>query len=132
MALIFWLSDQPALPHPGRKVGVSDDVGDYAAHAFVFGVLALLAWWALRASWPKLATFLTSRPVYTAGAFAILYAISDELHQSLVPGRWAKMADLLADCVGIFIIVGLLGWWQHRQSRNQGRQAQAATHRALE
>ena len=132
MALIFWLSDQPSLPHPGRKVGVSDDLGDYAAHAFTFGVLALLAWWALRASWPKLPVLLTSRPAYSAGVFAALYAISDEIHQSFVPGRWAKVPDLIADCIGILIVTGFLVWWQHRIARNRARdkQAQAAIRRA--
>jgi len=134
MAVIFWLSNQPALPHPGRKVGVSDDLGDYAAHAFVFGVLTLLAWWALRTSWPKLPAFLTSRPAGSAAAFSVLYAISDEVHQSFVPGRWAKGSDLVADCVGILAMTGLLAWWQHRKrrKRDHDQQAQAATRQAWE
>jgi len=134
MTLIFWLSNQPSLPHPGRKIGVSDDLGDYAAHAFTFGVLALLAWWALRTSWPKLPALLTSRPAYTSGAFAVLYAISDEIHQSFVPGRWAKVPDLIADSVGILIITGGLLWWQHRKGRHHDRdqQSQSAIRRTWE
>ena len=43
-----------------------------------------------------------------------LYAISDELHQGLVPGRSASSADVLVDlCGGIF---GIL-WWQRRNRR---------------
>lgn len=34
---------------------------------------------------------------------AYLYAISDELHQSFVPGRTSRFRDTLIDLVGIFI-----------------------------
>jgi len=34
---------------------------------------------------------------------AYLYAISDEFHQSLVPGRSARFRDTLIDLIGIFI-----------------------------
>lgn len=125
MVLIFWLSDQPALPHPGRRVGVSDDIGDYAAHAFVFGVLSLLAWWALQVSWPELPSFLASRPTYSAAAFAAIYALSDEIHQYFVPGRWAKVSDWLADCIGILVMTVFLVWWQHRRGRSSRQDGQA-------
>lgn len=35
--------------------------------------------------------------------FAYLYAISDEIHQSFVPGRTARLRDTLIDLIGIFI-----------------------------
>ena len=47
MTLIFWLSAQPVVPHPGRAIGLGDHLVDYVAHAVLFGVLALCAWWAL-------------------------------------------------------------------------------------
>lgn len=36
-------------------------------------------------------------------AFTVIYAISDELHQSLVPNRDADIFDFLADFIGAFI-----------------------------
>ena len=100
MALIFWLSAQPVVPHPGRAVGLSDHLVDYVAHAVLFGVLALCAWWALGDA--RLARRLTGRRRLAAAlGLAMLYAVSDELHQALVPGRCATIPDLLADGAGI-------------------------------
>jgi VanZ family protein len=41
--------------------------------------------------------------------FAGLYGLSDEFHQSFVPGRSAEAADALADLIGGFIGAGV-GW----------------------
>jgi len=35
--------------------------------------------------------------------FAYFYALSDEFHQSLVPGREGRFTDTLIDLIGIFI-----------------------------
>ncbi len=129
MALIFWLSSQPVVPHPGRKIGVPDDYTDYAAHAFMFAILTLLAWHALRASPARLPTILTSRPWLSAAVLAALYAISDEMHQLFVPGRWAKVSDWLADCVGILAMAILLVGWQ--RAAGQHRKSKAAVQRRI-
>ncbi|NLD71970.1 MAG: VanZ family protein [Chloroflexi bacterium] len=100
MTLIFWLSAQPVVPHPGRAIGLGDHLVDYVAHAVLFGVLALCAWWALGDA--RLARRLTGRRRLAAAlGLAMLYAVSDELHQALVPGRCATIPDLLADGAGI-------------------------------
>lgn len=39
--------------------------------------------------------------------FSILYAISDELHQLLVPGRGGQTMDVIIDSCGAFIGIGL-------------------------
>lgn len=108
MGWIFWLSDQPKLPHPARKVGLSDYLFDYMAHAFTFGVLTALVWWASVPYYRCLPEFLP--PEAFSGIFAALYAVSDELHQMFVPGRWAKFSDWLADVAGILFVVGLITW----------------------
>ena len=53
---IYWMSNQAVVPHPGRRIGIADDVTDYGGHIVSFGLLALLAWrvvrmrpWSLRA-----------------------------------------------------------------------------------
>ncbi len=40
--------------------------------------------------------------VYVAIIFSVIFAIMDELHQSLVFGRNTSIGDFLIDCLGIF------------------------------
>jgi len=112
MAFIYFLSDQPKLPHPARKLGLSDYVFDYGAHAFTFGVLTVLVWRVLRIErngWPS---WTTRMPIRSAAVWAACYAASDELHQMFVPGRWAKLTDLIADGVGIAAAAGFIVLWE--------------------
>ncbi len=106
MVLIFGLSAQPVVPHPGRALGIRDQVVDYTAHAGLFGVLALLAWWAVGDGHTLRRLPRTGR-LAPALVLSALYAASDELHQSAVPGRHATLPDLLADLVGI-ALAGIL------------------------
>ncbi|MEA3408524.1 MAG: VanZ family protein [Chloroflexota bacterium] len=103
---IYYLSDQPALPHPGREVGVSDTFFDYSAHAFTFGVLTWLLWRVLHTK--AKGTFSITK----AGLGAAVYAASDEIHQSFVMGRHARFLDWVADLAGILIFAALLYAWQ--------------------
>ena len=108
MLWIYWLSARPSLPHPNRGTGVSDDFFDYPAHAFTFGVLAVLVWRVLY-SYRGLGTELTANPLpFVAGGISAFYALLDELHQTLVPGRVGSWRDWLADFIGILIVVCLL------------------------
>jgi VanZ family protein len=111
MALIFWLSAQPDLPNPGA--GWLGDLFSSGAHAFVFGVLAVL--------WAR--TF-KGRPQswLIAFALAMLYALSDEFHQAFVPGRHPDVWDLLCD--GLGAVLGLVGWtrpWRQGKPDEGGR-----------
>ncbi|TAL70940.1 MAG: VanZ family protein [Bacteroidetes bacterium] len=40
--------------------------------------------------------------------FGAVFGVSDELHQSLIPGRDAEVFDWVADCLGIIISLSLL------------------------
>ena len=84
MALIFFLSSLP-----GGTVGIPSP-WDKLAHALEYGLLGFLLARGL-GRWEG------------AVALAVLYGLSDELHQSLVPGREAAAGDLLADAVGALI-----------------------------
>jgi VanZ family protein len=65
-----------------------------------FAAFAALAWVAVQG-------FGRARPAATAVALALLgYGVFIELVQSLIPGRQASAADVLADAVGIAL--GLL------------------------
>ncbi|MFH1171425.1 MAG: VanZ family protein, partial [bacterium] len=69
--------------------------------------LAFLVLWALRKRSPQ--TF------FLAGALSILYAASDELHQTFVPGRQGTLWDVVIDGFGIAVV--LLLWWRFRMSQ---------------
>ena len=117
MALIYWLSGQPTVPHPGRELGLSDDLVAYVAHATTYGLLAFLVWRVLR-GWPR--TALASRMPSLSSSTVLLsalYAASDEVHQLSTPGRMASLSDWLADVVGIVIAVALLAWAKQRTRR---------------
>lgn len=102
MVLIFWLSAQPDLD---SGLGVWDTILRKLAHAAVYGSLALLWWWTLR---PPL-----RNPLPVAAAISLLYAISDEYHQSFVEGRAGTVLDVCIDLVGIVIAVIVLRY-DHR------------------
>jgi VanZ family protein len=99
--LIFAFSAQPNLrfvPDQGLDFLVRK-----SGHMAVFGVLALLAWRALAT------TTAWRRPWAWALLFAILYAISDELHQRFVAGRHPSPVDVGIDSTGALIAIVAVG-----------------------
>jgi len=101
MALIFWLSAQPAVPVPLLFWGQ-----DKLAHAIFFGVLGVF----LARSLTPPQVLVWSR-VLLVTVLVVAYGISDEYHQSFVPGRDASPWDVLADATGGF----LAAWLLHRR-----------------
>lgn len=103
-AFIFALSSLPAndlvldLPNvPGL---------DKMAHAVLFGVLAALLAQALRGAGEV-------RSIVLAVVLASAYGVTDEWHQSSVPGRDADVFDWGADTFGA-ILSGLGVWFLRR------------------
>ena len=96
MAIIFFLSSRPDLPRPASDW--LDFVFKKSAHFFSYALLAILFRHALtgRAGSARTALILT-----------VLYAISDEFHQSFVPGRSPRATDVLIDLAGA--LAGLAG-----------------------
>lgn len=90
MGLIFFLSAQPNLD---SGLGIWDDIGRKVAHAVSYCALTLLWFWALRS--------VIGRPLAPAAAIALLYAISDEYHQSFVEGRSGSAFDIGVDLIGV-------------------------------
>jgi VanZ family protein len=90
-ALIFALSGIPSL---GTGLGVWDEILRSGAHVVEYAVLGAL-----------LSRALAAAPSLAAG---IAYAVTDELHQSLVPGRGASFLDLGLDSVGV--VAGVILW----------------------
>lgn len=96
-ALIFYFSAQPSLT---THWGLWDFIFRKLAHMFEFGVLSFLVWRALRqhrlpGGWAFPA----------AAALSLMYAVSDEIHQSYVPGRTAAVRDVWFDIAGIAAVV---------------------------
>jgi ABC-type Fe3+ transport system permease subunit len=105
MGVIYYFSDQSSfalLDHVWQPSLLS-----ISAHFAEYAILAALLWYALRST-PALA----GRAAPLAFTLAVLYAISDEFHQSFVPGRHPDVRDVLVDAAGALVAVLLL----HRRS----------------
>lgn len=68
-------------------------------HLFEYFILYLLTWRAFK-------NYFSKQVFIVAFLFIVLYAASDEFHQSFVPGREAKVRDVIIDAAG-----GFLGLW---------------------
>jgi VanZ family protein len=101
LALVFALSAQSTLVD--FRSDTEDKLFNKTAHIVVYAVLTWLWWRALsprrQVTWPVLGTAL---------ALTILYGISDEFHQYFVPGRHARVADVLFDASGGLAMVLLI------------------------
>lgn len=95
MGVIFALSSMQGSSLPGRFSS--------AGHFGVYAVLGALYLWALphsKRGWPTAAA---------AVALASLYGITDEFHQSFVPGRTPDLIDWLVDTAGALAAVLVIG-----------------------
>ncbi len=119
MALLFFLSAQPDLPYaPGPW---ADTLIKKIGHAVVYGVLAWLYLRALRWQLENRHSDGTQTVLRLLSAgLAVAYALSDEYHQTFVPGRNGNLFDVMIDGVGACAAM-LLHWWLAR------RRAEAAS-----
>lgn len=122
MGLIFALSAQPDMVH--HPDSVTDIVLKKLGHLAEYAVLAGLVWWALRAH----ATSLDRRTYLVAFVMAVLYAASDEWHQTLVPGRNGNIYDWTVDAAGAGLaLVGLRILLLRRGRQSAARNLASAT-----
>jgi len=77
-------------------------------HAAAYAIMGWLAWHSLSHYSPA------ARTVALAMLFCSLYGISDEWHQSFVPGRDADPFDWLADSIGGAIGATIASHRHHR------------------
>ncbi len=89
-------------PDLGTGLGGWDLVLRKLAHAAEYAVLGALL---LRA---------TGR-IGVALALGVAYAVSDEIHQTFVPGRAGKPLDVAIDTLGV--VVGIVLWQLYRSRR---------------
>ncbi len=57
-------------------------------------------------------------PVTVMFVSGIIYAISDEIHQSFIPGRDCSAGDLLADIAGLALGLSLYLWYRKEFKKN--------------
>jgi len=91
-AVIFTFS---SIPHLGTDLGTWDLILRKCAHVTEYAVLAFLLARAIGREAPAL-------------ALGVLYAASDEFHQSFVRGRHASPVDVAIDTVGL--LIGIYVW----------------------
>ncbi len=106
LVLIFWLSSLSDVPG-------AHYIWDKLLHTVGYAGLGMLALRAFHGGFerPRLAS-----TVY-AGMAVIFWGISDEFHQSFVPGRDATAWDVLADAVGFAVAVVLFAGVTSRAAR---------------
>jgi VanZ family protein len=102
MALIFWFSSQPDLPRPPSDL--LNLIVKKGAHFGIYGTLALCYLYGLgnRRHW------------LWALLLVVLYAVSDEYHQSWTPNRYPSALDVLIDTAGAATALSLWPWAERR------------------
>jgi VanZ family protein len=93
MGVIFFFSAQPDL---NSGLGVWDTIGRKLIHAATYGALWFLWWRALGYGNPL-----------AAAAITLLYAASDEWHQTYTEGRHGSPLDVAIDAAGVMVAYGL-------------------------
>lgn len=108
--LIYYLSSRTGDSQPESMIWRFDKL----MHALEYGVLGWLTWRALRLQLGD------SRPYVVASLALVLtslYAVSDEWHQSFVPGRSPSVMDLVADVVGAATCIFMSVWFIQRRRK---------------
>jgi len=86
MGVIFWFSAQP-------KVALNFGQPEFLSKAAHVAEYAILGWLVQRARGDR-------RAWWQSWLMAILYAATDEFHQSFSPGRTPRVTDVMIDAVG--------------------------------
>jgi len=93
------------------RSGVPDLPGgpsDKLLHALAYaGLCACVIFAATRGRWRE----ATVRVALASAVACVLYGITDEWHQSFVPGRDASAGDVAADALGSFAAAGTVYAW---------------------
>jgi len=105
MLLIFLVSAQPSSQLP--SFDWADGLVKKGGHAVGYAILALLYWRAF--------DFKDSKR-WVAWLLAVLYAITDEFHQSFVPGRHPALWDVIIfDNFGALISLWLVNRYKKQK-----------------
>lgn len=112
MALIFAMSSRSTIP---KAPGISPELIAASGHLVVYAVLGVLLF---RALGDLVETWAARAGL--AWLLAVLYGITDEFHQSFVPGRFATLEDVLLDAagaaIGLLLYRAATQWLANRQA----------------
>ena len=98
MGTIFFLSHQS-----GTKLPLPHIFGlDKLAHGFMYGTLAAAMLYAVPRKTLLLKPWRTGALVVF---FCLLYGMTDEYHQSFIPGRVSSFGDIIADIIGAALLI---------------------------
>lgn len=110
MLTIFSLSAQPSSELP--DFDWADQIIKKGAHVAGYALLALSYWWALG---------LQREKRWLAWGMAVLFAVTDEFHQSFVPGRFPSIWDVLVfDNFGALSALWLMSLHKTQRSDSLG------------
>ncbi len=123
MAAIFYVSGRP---HSEVSSFESWDLpAEKGAHFLAYSFFALLAWWGAMGR-KRPFQHNSTRAYLSAFIITLLYAISDEIHQSFVPTRHGKLLDVLIDTLGAVTMLLVLRWWIGKQAKKKERMSYIA------
>nr|WP_225877841.1 VanZ family protein [Alkalibacter mobilis] len=141
MAVIFWFSAQEADESSKMSSGllmriidffgnlISDEELDFeflhlfirkAAHFTIYGILGTLVGQAAMETWGKL-----RKAVGVGLKISFFYALSDELHQTMIAGRSGQLTDVLIDIAGALVFLMIWALWRNSRSGGKALKAQA-------
>ncbi len=95
IATIYYLSSLS-----GLDIGIDFAAKDKLFHMATYGLLGLFILGTMRLS----TMGYSYNQVTLATLIATAYGITDEWHQSYVPGRTSDPLDLVADCIGALLV----------------------------
>ncbi|MFM7544097.1 MAG: VanZ family protein [Ignavibacteria bacterium] len=96
---IFYFSSLPQPPFVLTSFQWQDKILHLSAY-FAYGITIALATHVHRSISPK-------KNMTLIGVIGGLYALSDEFHQSFVPGRTSEVGDIIADWIGVLLAIML-------------------------
>ena len=107
---IFWFSAQPASELP--RFDWADRIVKKGGHMAGYALLALSCWRGLG---------FRKQRWWLAWSFTMLYAVTDEFHQSFVPGRHPSIWDVLVfDNLGALVSIWVLDLYKTQRSDSLG------------
>jgi VanZ family protein len=119
MLLIFFVSAQPSSRLP--NFDWADTLVKKSGHAIGYAMLAVLYWRAFD---------FKENKRWIAWLLAVLYATTDEYHQSFVPGRHPAIWDVVIfDNAGALISLGLVTLYRKQKRPDPSRPIAEPPHR---
>lgn len=98
MFLIFYFSSLPKIEMLEKTPEFY--LKDKLLHVIEYSILGFLSYNAFRHN-----KFLNKKIFFYSIMFAVIYAITDEMHQLFVPNRIFSLYDLMANFVGSFFVL---------------------------